>query len=64
MTQRDLNRAVASATGENVSTIERMGFGPLTDNSGEFDLRMADRDDTDDSRQLASARYRRLSANV
>ncbi len=31
MTQRDLNRAVARATGESVDMIERMGFGPMED---------------------------------
>ena len=30
MTQTELNRAVASATGETVSTIASMGFVPLT----------------------------------
>ncbi len=30
MTQRDLNRAVAQATGETVSMIASMGFVPLT----------------------------------
>jgi hypothetical protein len=29
MTQRQLNRAVARATGERITTIRRMGFGPL-----------------------------------
>ena len=30
MTQSEMNREVASATGESVSTIEQMGFVPLT----------------------------------
>jgi hypothetical protein len=30
MTQRDLNRAVASRTGESVAEISRRGFVPLT----------------------------------
>jgi hypothetical protein len=30
MTQRDLNRAVASRTGESVGEISRRGFVPLT----------------------------------
>lgn len=29
MTQRDLNRAVARATGESLATISRAGFSPL-----------------------------------
>ena len=31
MTQNDLNRAVAVATGETVSEIAQRGFSPLTD---------------------------------
>ena len=30
MTQAEMNREVASATGESVSTISKMGFVPLT----------------------------------
>ena len=30
MTQAEMNREVASATGESVSTISKMGFSPLT----------------------------------
>ncbi len=30
MTQRDINRAVARATGESIRTINNMGFVPLT----------------------------------
>ena len=30
MTQAELNREVASATGENVTTVAQMGFVPLT----------------------------------
>lgn len=30
MTQRDLNRAVAKATGESISEIEHMGFSEIT----------------------------------
>jgi hypothetical protein len=62
MTQRDLNRAVASATGETVDTIERMGFGPLTE-ADEPDPRMMDWDEEDDSRLVMNGvRRRRLSA--
>ena len=35
MNHADLNRAVARATGESVSTIRRMGFGPT---GPEFDI--------------------------
>ena len=63
MTQRDLNRAVASVTGETVDTIERMGFGPLTETTDEFDPRMLDWDKADDSRRATQpVRHRRLSA--
>ena len=31
MTQQELNRAIARATGESISEIERRGFGPLDD---------------------------------
>ena len=63
MTQRDLNRAVASVTGETVDTIERMGFGPLTETTDEFDPRMMDWDEADDSRlAMQPVRRRRLSA--
>ena len=63
MTQRDLNRAVASATGETVDTIERMGFGPLTEAADEPDPRMMDWDEEDDSRLvLNGVQRRRLSA--
>jgi hypothetical protein len=30
MTQRELNRAVAEATGESMSTVSSLGFVPLT----------------------------------
>ena len=30
MTQAEMNREVAAATGETVSTISKMGFSPLT----------------------------------
>jgi hypothetical protein len=51
MTQRDLNRAVAAATGESVGTIERMGFGPLDDDAIDEDIpHVLDWDATDDSR--------------
>ncbi len=37
MTQNDLNRAVAAATGETVSEIARLGFVPLTPSCQEID---------------------------
>ena len=63
MTQRDLNRAVANVTGETVDTIERMGFGPLTEVTDDFNPRIIDWDKADDSRlTMRSVRRRRLSA--
>ena len=50
MTQRDLNRAVANVTGETVETIERMGFGPLSETVDGFDPRMMGWGEADDSR--------------
>ena len=38
MTQNDLNRAVARATGESVGEIARMGFVPLGPEPGEHDI--------------------------
>ena len=37
MTQRELNRAVASATCESVATIERLGFGLADPDDVNFD---------------------------
>jgi hypothetical protein len=37
MTQRQLNRAVARATGEQLSTIRGMGFSPLAPLPDEFE---------------------------
>jgi hypothetical protein len=39
MTQHDLNREVARATGESISTINNMGFVPLTARPVEIDRR-------------------------
>lgn len=38
MTSRELNRAVARATGETVDTIARLGFSPLALEPAEDDL--------------------------
>jgi hypothetical protein len=61
MTQRDLNREVAHATGETVETIERMGFGPLAEAPRE--PMSIDWDEMDELRGVVSmVRSRRLSA--
>ena len=63
MTQRDLNRAVARATGESVDMIERMGFGPLDD--GDREPQTIDWDADDDARlAVQSVRQRRLAATA
>jgi len=63
MTQRDLNRAVARATGESVDTIEQMGFGPLAEAAGDLGPHTIDWDADDDARlAMRSVRRRRLTA--
>jgi len=53
MTQNELNRAVARATGETVSTISSMGFVPLTGNPIEREPQIVDWDESDGSRRLS-----------
>ena len=63
MTQRDLNRAVAIATGESVEMIDRLGFGMLSEAADDPDPQTIDWDEHDDSRTvLRSVRMRRLTA--
>ena len=67
MNQRDLNRAIANATGETVSEIASRGFVPLTSIPIEREESYIDWDDFDLERnvavfeqptsQLAGARY-------
>ena len=65
MTQRDLNRAVARATGESVDMIERMGFGPLDEDASDLEPKTIDWDANDDARLAVQAvRRRRLAATV
>jgi len=47
MTQKDLNRAVARATGETISTIAAMGFVPLTEIPAEPEPLVVDWDELD-----------------
>lgn len=51
MTQSELNRAVAAATGESVGTIAAMGFVPLTEGPVEREPLIVDWDDVDAQRQ-------------
>ena len=50
MTQAELNRAVAQATGESVETIARMGFVPLTSVPVEREPLVVDWDEVDAQR--------------
>ena len=63
MTQADLNRAVAQATGDTVSTIAAMGFVPLTSGPIERDPLVVDWDERDGQRvSLLPERCRELAA--
>jgi hypothetical protein len=53
MTQRELNRKVARATGESVEMIERRGFGLLGPLPVERDPLVIDWDEHDDLRRVA-----------
>lgn len=50
MNRRDLNRAVAQATGESVSTIASLGFVPLTVGPVEREPLVVDWDELDEKR--------------
>ena len=59
MTQRELNRAVARATGESVAEIAHLGFGPLSPTSGECEPLVMDWDEYDLHRNVALCEPRR-----
>ena len=50
MTQADLNREVAQATGESIATIDGLGFVPLTFSPIEREPLTVDWDELDDHR--------------
>lgn len=50
MTQAQLDRAVARATGESLHTVNAMGFGPLAGNSVEQEPQTVDWDELDTQR--------------
>ena len=50
MTQADLNREVARATGESVGTIDQLGFVPLTYGPVEREPLTVDWDELDEQR--------------
>ena len=53
MTQNELNRAVARATGESVAVISSMGFVPLTSVPYECEPKVVDWDQLDQSRRVS-----------
>ncbi len=52
MTQRELNREIAKATGETVSTIAALGFVPLTSQPFEREPLTIDWDEADANRNF------------
>jgi len=64
MTQAELNRAVARATGESVSLISSMGFVALTANSREREPRIADWDQIQQSRRVSFQPRRKRPAFI
>jgi hypothetical protein len=58
MRQRDLDRAVAHATGETVTTISRMGFVPLWPAAPDREPRFLDWDQLEPRRYVAPYRPR------
>jgi len=53
MTQRELNRAVARATGEDLDLIDHLGFGPLTVGPVERDPEVVDWDELEPGRGVS-----------
>jgi len=64
MTQAELNRAVARATGESVSTISSRGFVPLTDVPCEHEPQTVDWDESDGSRRISLQPWRKRTPLV
>ena len=62
MTQNELNRAVARATGESVSLISSMGFVPLSDTPHEREPQTVDWDRTQQNRRVSLQSRRRRPA--
>jgi hypothetical protein len=50
MTQSELNREIALATGESVATIDQLGFVPLTHSPVEYEPLTVDWDELDEER--------------
>ena len=64
MTQRDLNRAIARATGEDIDTISRMGFVELQSVPFEREPQFVDWDDVDAGRNVAVLPHRSRRTRV
>jgi hypothetical protein len=64
MTQNELNRAVARATGESVAVISSRGFIPLTSIPQEREPRAIDWDEVDQVRRISLQPRRRRAACV
>jgi hypothetical protein len=64
MTQNELDRAVARATGESVAVISSMGFVPLTKVPQERDPQAVDWDETQQTRRISLQSRRKRPAFV
>jgi hypothetical protein len=64
MTQSELNRQIARATGESISTISRLGFVPLAETASEPEPNTLDWDDADQSRHLSFQPVRRRAPRL
>jgi hypothetical protein len=64
MTQNELNRAVARATGESMAVISGMGFVPLTSVPCERETKSIDWDQLDQSRRVSLQRRRKRTPRV
>jgi hypothetical protein len=64
MTQNELNRAVARATGESVAVISGMGFVALTNIPREREPKSVDWDRLDQSRRVSLQRRRKRTPLV
>jgi hypothetical protein len=64
MTQNELNRAVARATGESMAVISRRGFVPLTSFPEERESRTVDWDKSEQMRRISFQPRRKRPAGV
>jgi hypothetical protein len=64
MTQNELNRAVARATGESVDVISNMGFVPLTSVPQECELQTVDWNEAQQTRRMSFQPRRKRPAFV